>query len=773
MIGKTVSHYKILEKLGEGGMGVVYKAEDTKLDRVVALKFLPSRLARDKIELVRFVQEAKAAAALNHPNVCTIYEIHDEGEQPFIAMEFIDGTSLREHLKGGRGLPVETVVDYTIQIAEALKNAHNKGIVHRDIKSENMMVTETGRIKVMDFGLAKLRDSVKLTKTGSTIGTVAYMSPEQARGEELDRRSDIWSLGVVLYEMLTSQLPFKGEYEQAVIYSILHDQPEIPLELPSDLRIVLSRCFEKRQDKRFQAADQIVENLKSIDVKKKAVGMKKGLRLSFILSGTLVTILVGIFVYLFILKSGMQKTTEGATSWSHSIAVLPFADMSQEKDQEFFCDGMAEEILNALTQVEELRVIARTSAFAFKGKNVDVRDIGKELDVETLLEGSVRKAGGRLRVTAQLIRTVDGTHLWSDQYDRNLTDVFAIQEEIALAIVDKLKIKLLGEEEERLSRRLTENLEAYHQYLRGRHILNRRKAEDMYTAIAYFEKAVQLDSLYVMGYVGLADAYALLPSYASVPPEKAYSQSKKYIHKALMINDQVGEAYASLGWIRMLADWDWTGAEQAFHRSMELNPGYATLNHWYGYLFMILGAFDKSLVKVKRALELDPLSPVINRVVGDVYYNAGQFEKAIPAIKKCLELEPCLPFAHLVLSGCYSNKSLYAEALEEINREKACRGNNYTGVDYAAGMIYARTGDLEKAKRVLRRLELKGEKSTGLARFYFLLGEKEKAYQMLEDLYHDHNTWIIYINSLPDFDMVRHEQRFQDLLKKIGFNHYR
>jgi tetratricopeptide (TPR) repeat protein len=350
-----------------------------------------------------------------------------------------------------------------------------------------------------------------------------------------------------------------------------------------------------------------------------------------------------------------------------------------------------------------------------------------------------------------------------------LTDVFTIQDEIALAIVNKLKIKLLGSEEKRVSRRLTENLEAYHQYLRGRHILNRRKAEDIYTAITYFEKALELDSLYVMGYVGLADAYALLPSYASAPSEMAYSNAKDHINRALKINDQVGEAYASLGWIRMLADWDWKGAEQAFQKGMELNPGYATLNHWYGYLYMILGDFDKSLVKVKRALELDPLSPVINRVVGDVYYNAGQYEKAMPVFKKCLELEPCLPFAHLLLSGCYSKKSLYSEALEEVNKEKVCRGNNYTGADYYAGMIYTSSGDMERAREVLRQLEIFGEKSTGLARLYFRLGEKEKGYQMLEDLYNDHNTWIIYINSSPDFEMVRHEPRFQDLLKRIGF----
>ena len=295
---------------------------------------------------------------------------------------------------------------------------------------------------------------------------------------------------------------------------------------------------------------------------------------------------------------------------------------------------MAEEIISALTNVEKLRVIARTSAFAFKGKNVDVRNVGEQLGVETLLEGSVRKSGNRIRLTVQLIQTTDGAHLWSKQYDRNLTDVFAIQEEIALAIVKQLRMELLGAEEERITRRLTDNLEAYHQYLRGRHILNRRKKDDIYTAIAYFEKALELDSLYVMGYIGLADAYALLPSYASEPQWTAYPKAKAAVTKALAINDQMGEAYASLGWIRILADWDWTGAERAFQKAVSLNPGYATTYHWFGYLYMIMGHFDKSIPIVTKALELDPLSPVINRVIGDVLYSDRQYDKAISALKK-------------------------------------------------------------------------------------------------------------------------------------------
>ncbi|MBN2200267.1 MAG: protein kinase, partial [Candidatus Aminicenantes bacterium] len=765
----TISHYKITGKIGAGGMGEVYKAEDTRLERTVALKFLPRELSRDPELKERLLQEARAASALDHVNICTIYECDEtEDGRLFIAMAFYEGETLKDKIRHGP-LPLPEAVDIALQTAAGLQRAHSRGIIHRDIKPANIFITSDGQVKILDFGLAKLTGDVTLTRTGTTMGTVAYMSPEQARGEKVDHRTDIWSLGVVLYEMITGKLPFKGDNEQAVIYSILNDKPKIPLGIPDLLTVLLNTCLEKYPSKRFQESGDIIEKLKALRVMDKTSKKENNSFLKIVLPGALVLSLIVMAVLIIFIKSGSRKAEESAVSWNHSIAVLPFADMSEEQDQEFFCDGMAEEILNALTHIGKLRVIARTSAFAFKGKNLDVRYIGKQLGVETLLEGSVRKSGERLRVTVQLIRAADGAQLLSNQYDRSLTDVFSIQEEIALAVVDRLKINLLGGEQAGITRRLTENLEAYHQYLRGRHILNRRKAEDIFTAISYFEKALRLDSLYVMGYVGLADAYALLPFYAAAPAEDSYSKAKEFVHKALEINEQVGEAYASLGWIRMLADWDWRGAEQAFQKGMELNPGYATLNHWYGYLYMMQREFDKALVKVKRALELDPLSPVINRVVGDVYYNAGQYEKALPALKKCLELESCLPFAHLILSGCYSKMALYVEALEEIHREKECRGKNYVGADYAEGTIYASQGNFEKARQVLQQLEDLGEKSTGLASLYFKLGDEEKGFQMLEELYRDHNTWIIYINSLPDFDRVRHEPRFQDLLERIGF----
>jgi len=777
MIGRTISHYRIIEKLGQGGMGEVYLAEDLSLERRVAIKFLPQHLTRDKDTIERFKREAKATAALNHPNIVTIYEIVETDKDIYIVMEYVDGQSLREFIEAsGERKPPETgsvvtraiqIIDIIQKIAAGLSAAHKNGIVHRDIKPENIIITERDEVKILDFGLAKLKGVSHLTEETSTLGTIAYMSPEQLSGQDVDQRSDIWSVGILLYEMLSGKRPFNDDYEQAVIYSVLNDEPQMPVTVDPPLKSIIITCLRKDPEQRYQQIEELITDLIKINKQGTVTQWFKKPLVKMLIPVILVIIII--IGYFIMHESTSIEILSADDSWQHSIAVLPFADMSSDQDQEFFCDGMAEEIINALTNVGRLRVIARTSAFAFKGKNMDVRDIGKQLDVETLLEGSVRKSGERLRVTTQLVRTADGAHLWSKQYDRNLTDIFAIQEEIALVIVNQLKIKLLGNEEQRVTRRLTKNLEAYHHYLRGRHILNRRKATDIHKAITYFQKSLELDSLYMMGYVGLADAYALLPSYANTPSEKAYTRSKEAISRALEINNQVGEAYASLGWIRMLADWDWTGAEQAFQRGMELNPGYATLNHWYGYLYMMLRKFDQALIKVQRALELDPLSPVINRVVGDVYFNSGQYDQAIPVLKKCLELEPCLPFAHLQLSGCYSRKSLFQEALTEIQNEKDCRGNYSTGVDFYVGLIYARMGEMERSQQVLARLEKLGVKSTGLARLYFALGKKDKGYQMLENLYRNHNTWVIYINCHPDFDQVRHDARFQDLLKKIGF----
>jgi TolB-like protein/predicted Ser/Thr protein kinase len=529
MIGKTISRYRILEKLGEGGMGVVYKAEDTKLEREVALKYLPRDMTRNAAATERLIQEAKAAAALNHPNICTVFEIDEADGQTFIAMECVEGENLRAKLQSGN-LEHNDAIDVAVQIAERLAAAHEKGIVHRDIKPANIVVTPRGRVKIMDFGLVRMAGGAQLTKTGTTMGTVAYMSPEQARGEVVDRRTDIWSLGVVLYEMVTGERPFRGDRDQAVIHSILNAEPRPMSVVAPGVSLTLDRIVErmlaKDADSRYGNAEELLIDLEGHRERPES--------------------------------PTVRRECEAHDS-QPTIAVMPFADMSPERDQDYFCDGMAEEIINALTRVEGLRVIARTSAFAFKGKDEDIREIGRKLSAGTLLEGSVRKAGNRLRITAQLINVADGCHLWSERYDRELEDVFAVQDEIALAIVDKLKLGLVGRDAVAGGGRRTKDLEAYNLYLRGRHHWNKRTPEEVRKGLECFREAVERDPDYAPAYVGVADCYIILENLGELTPEEAFRDAGVAVAKALAIDDSVAEAHSSLGWIQIDRDRDWDG----------------------------------------------------------------------------------------------------------------------------------------------------------------------------------------------------------------------
>jgi serine/threonine protein kinase len=563
MIGKTISHYKILEKLGEGGMGVVYRARDTRLERDVALKFLSPHALGTEEDHARLLREARAAAALNHPSICTVHEIETAEGQTFIAMECVEGEDLRARLESGP-LGVSGALRIAANIADGLSEAHAKSITHRDIKPANIVIAPTDRVKIMDFGLARLGGGAQLTKTGATLGTIAYMSPEQARGDPVDHRTDIWSLGVVLYEMLTGERPFRGDYDQAVIYSILNEEPEplasIRSEVPAALDAILAVVLAKSPASRYQSAQELARDLRACRDE---------------------------------LESPRSASDTPRSRPRPSIAVMPFADMSPEKDQEYFCDGMSEEIINALTQVEGLRVIARTSAFAFKGKNEDIREIGRKLSVATLLEGSVRKAGERLRITAQLVAVGDGAHLWSERYDRQLDDVFAIQDEIAVAIAERLKIELTPQEKRRLTAPRQVAPDVYEAYLRASQYLCRffplilRDPKHQQKVIELFQRVVDCAPDYALAWAGLADAYSFIcrwvsPDISWVSRDTSCPRARAAAVRALELDDNLAEAHTAMGRVYLSADFDWKSAKREHMRAVELNPGSAEAHCEFG-----------------------------------------------------------------------------------------------------------------------------------------------------------------------------------------------
>ncbi|UCE17198.1 MAG: protein kinase [Gemmatimonadota bacterium] len=740
MIGETISHYKILEKLGEGGMGMVYKAQDTKLDRTVALKFLPPELTKDLEAKERFIQEAKTASALQHNNVSTIHEIDETADgQMFICMDYYEGESLQEKIERGP-LKIEEAIDISSQIAEGLHEAHEKGIVHRDIKSANIMITSKGQAKIMDFGLAKLRGRTKLTKTGTTLGTIAYMSPQQARGEAVDHRTDIWSLGVVLYEMITGQLPFKGDYEQAVIYSILNEDPELLTDfrsvVPAELAQVVEKTLAKEPGERYQSVEELLADLQAI---------RK------------------------IFETADAETIPQEKALP-SIAVLPFVNMSADPEQEYFCDGMSEELINALTKIENLRVPARTSAFAFKGEKIDVREIGRKLSVSTVLEGSVRKAGNRLRINAQLINVTDGYHLWSERFDREMDDVFAIQDEISLAIIDNLKVRLLGKEKSVILKHHTGDLEAYNLYLKGIYFLRMYTAEGFNKAIEYFKHSLQKDPDYALAYYGLAEVFYAISFWGNVPPNGAYPKAKEYAKKALEIDDTLGEAHAALGLVYTFYDWKWKSAERELNRALKLYPNSAIIHMSYSWFLSLTERHEKAVIEAKYAQDLDPLSGLISAHVGLACIWGSQYDKAIEELQMTLTLTPGFYLAHYYLGLAYGAKSMIEEAIEEF--EKAV--DLGTGTPWPAMILatnYFQSGRNTQGEKLLKSLKqrLRHEYMPPMGFFYIHLvrGELELALDWLERACKERDSFLPWCRIIPiDSYRIPDDPRFRALLQE-------
>jgi serine/threonine protein kinase/Tfp pilus assembly protein PilF len=776
MIGKIISHYKITEELGRGGMGIVYKAHDTKLDRDVALKFLPPHLDASAEDISRFEQEAKAISALNHPYIETIYDVDEIDEQKYLVLEYIPGGTLKSKLKQLRSedktFSISEVLDYGIQLAEGLGHAHRHQIIHRDVKTDNILLTEEGKVKLTDFGLAKLRGTIHKTKTGSTLGTAAYMSPEQIRGEEVDQRSDLWSLGVVLYELVTSHLPFPGEYEAAVTYAILNEDPQavrsVRSEVPPELEKMIIRCLEKDRSKRYQQADEMIADLKSIQQNLSdsiTISSKPG-KWRWILA-LVIFLLAVVGLYLFYSRSGPSSTNQ------KTIAVLPFKNLSDSKEDEYFSDGITEDILTQVSKISDLNVISRTTIMQYKNTQKSLKQIGEELKVGVVLEGSVRHAGNRIRVSSQLIDAEADRHLWAETYDREMKDVFAIQSEVAEQIAVALKAKLEPGEKERIEKKQTENTEAYQLYLKGRFYWNKRRLEDVMTSIEYFQHAIEKDPGYALAYAGLASACVLPPSYGT--PLKAsiewYAKARDAATKALQLDSTLAEAHVALGEIAQDHYYDWAGAERHFRRAIELNPGYPTAHHWYSCALYFLGRFDEALAEAKRALELDPLSLIINMNLGDVYYAMRQYDRATEQYKNTVKLDQTFPWAHSGLASIYEVQGKFNEAIMEYEKAKSYGGN----VPYTLaplGWIYAKVGKKIDALRVLDELLQLAEQgisiSYGIALIYYQLGEKDKAFEWLEKSYQDREVWLMGIGYDPLWDDVRSDPRSDALLQKMG-----
>jgi serine/threonine protein kinase/tetratricopeptide (TPR) repeat protein len=780
--------YQVIEELGHGGMGRVYKVFDFKIKEKVALKLIKPDVASDEETIERFNNELRLARKVRHKNVCGMFDLGEAEGAHFITMEYVHGEDLKSMIRMSTGLTVGTVLSVGKQVCDGLAEAHSLGVVHRDLKPQNIMIDKGGNAKIMDFGIARSIREKGITGPSVLIGTPEYMSPEQAEAKELDHRSDIYSLGIILYEMATGRVPFEGETALSVAMKHKGEVPKNPKQLnsnvPDDLSNVILKCLEKDKTKRYQNAADVRSELEKIEkglptteriILEQKPMTSREITVKFSLKKLIapvllvaVIVLAAMTYWLFIPKKHAPSTPVQ----KGSIAVLPFADLSQAKNNEYLCDGISETLINSLTNIEGLWVPATTSAFFFKGKTQDIREIGQKLGVDNVLEGSVQVAGDNLRVTARISNVQDGRQVWSEIYNRKMADMFSIQDDIAKAIVTALKIKLLGEKGGPLVKNYTENLEAYRLYLQGRNFWNKRDEADLIKSIEYFEKAIEIDPNYALAYAGLGDAYSILGNNGFWPAEKAFPKAKASALKALGIDDKLAEAHTSLADIMWNYDWDFVGAEKEFKLAIELNPGYATAHHWYGYLMSILGRHEEAIREINIARNLDPLSPRISANVGLFLFSARRYGEALEELNRALEVDPNHTVTYVYLGKAYEALGKYEEALRCY-----LRANELMGIPRGEGPniagCYALMGKREEARRILNNVIEYSKRnyfpSVMIAAVFSALGEKEEVFAWLEKAFRERDANLLfYLKIVPAFNPVRSDPRYAELLQKVG-----
>lgn len=813
MEGRTIGHYQIVSLLGAGGMGEVYLARDRKLSRQVAIKLLPLRFTLEPDRVVRFQREAQAASALNHPNIITIHEIGEADDVHFIATEFIDGVTLRNQLQRAQ-LSARESIDIAVQIAAALTTAHDAGIVHRDIKPENVMLRKDGIVKVLDFGLAKLteqptmllnfRDSPRepvQTDTGVVMGTVHYMSPEQVRAQPIDARTDVWSLGVVLYEMVAGQRPFSGATTSDVIAAILTTEPSpLSSEVPGELARITTKALRRDPAERYQTISDMLLDLRNLkrelDFNSRlghAAAADAALSSTILDDKTFTTPssaggirrhkLIALTVVAVIGVSAMILVSYWHFARGDSLAVLPFtyvntdAQASADPDRDFFADGVTEDLINRLSQISGLRLIARNSVFRYKGKQADPQAVGRELGVRYVLMGQIVQRADDLTISVELVDARNNSHLWGEQYERKVTDLFSVQKEISRKISESLGLRLTGRQLERANQNYTPNPEGYQLYLKGRYFWNKRTPDDLQKAADYFQQAIAKDSSYAQAYSGLADTYYYMGyAFGRTPPREAMPKAKAAALKALELDEDLAEAHTSLGLVKFVYDWDWAGAEIEFKRAIQLNPNYASAYHFYSvYLVCVPRKVDEAIAVAKQGLEVDPLSIPINNVLADHLGIAGRHDEAIEQRRKVLELDPADASQHLQQSNSYAAKGMYDEAFAEqmraVGGTDKKRSEEYRKLYTSSGWsAYLQKRIRDEQSDIMGRLDQPNHTNLDIAlavENYKALGEKDKAFELLNRMYEERNGMLIWLN-VDQWSNLRSDPRFAELVRRIG-----